>query len=180
MEEKRGQEERTEQRREVWEKYGEVKRLEWGEDLRGWARSEIGIMFPFFETFNSTFLINKKLKIDDDLSPVFVSNNNSVIPIGKLSHGELRLVHMLSVIADIYTGGGRWNTILIDEPEVGLHIDWQRELVSAIKSELIDPQEFLKPPVKIVIATHSPEIVASSPADAVPVTSLSEDLGVDL
>ena len=120
------------------------------------------------------------MKIDDDLSPVFVSNDNSVIPISKLSHGELRLVHMLSVIADIYTGGGRWKTVLIDEPEVGLHIDWQRKLVSVIKSELIDLVEFTKPPVKIVIATHSPEIVASSPADAVPVTSLSEDLGVNL
>jgi predicted ATP-dependent endonuclease of OLD family len=96
---------------------------------------------------------------------------------------------MLSTISNNPKLGGRWPTILIDEPEVGLHIDWQRKLVSSIKGHYeVLPRGFgeelpglgwmkqILLPVKVVIATHSPEIVGSSPEDAVSIEPLSDEL----
>jgi len=141
--------------------------------------------YPFFEDYNNDFLINKKMKIKDDLSVIIVTDSGSVIPYTKLSHGELRLIYMLSTISDKPKTGGRWPTVLIDEPEVGLHIDWQRKLVSSIKGHYeiapgIETRKRDAPPimlpVKVVIATHSPEIVASSPEDAVSIEPVSDEL----
>ena len=145
--------------------------------------------YPFFEDYNNDFLINKKMKIKDDLSVIIVTDSGSVIPYSKLSHGELRLMYMLSTISDNPKSGVRWPTVLIDEPEVGLHIDWQRKLVTSIKGHYeVNPPGFggeklgvawLKQillPVKVVIATHSPEIVGSSPEDAVSIEPLSDEL----
>ena len=140
--------------------------------------------YPFFKDYNNDFLINKKMKIKDDLSVIIVTDSGSVIPYSKLSHGELRLMYMLSTISDNPKSGVRWPTVLIDEPEVGLHIDWQRKLVSSIKGHYkIAPRAFgfledspIMHPVKVVIATHSPEIVGSSPEDAVSIEPLSDEL----
>ena len=93
-------------------------------------------------------------------------------------------MYMLSTISNNPKSGVRWPTVLIDEPEVGLHIDWQRKLVSSIKGHYkIAPRAFgfsgdspIMHPVKVVIATHSPEIVGSSPEDAVSIEPLSDEL----
>jgi hypothetical protein len=141
--------------------------------------------YPFFEDYNSNFLINKSMKISDNLAVIVVTDSGSVIPYSKLSHGELRLMYMLGTISDNPKSGVRWPTVLIDEPEVGLHIDWQRKLVSSIKGfydiddrKPVEMAMVLKArhPVKVVIATHSPEIVASSPEDAVSIEPLSDEL----
>jgi predicted ATPase len=39
---------------------------------------------------------------------------------------------------------------MADEPELSLHISWQRNIVSAIRS--------INPNAQIIVATHSPEI----------------------
>jgi predicted ATP-binding protein involved in virulence len=44
------------------------------------------------------------------------------------------------------------NTILIDEPEISMHIDWQRSLVQSMTR--------LNPQAQIILATHSPEVMA--------------------
>lgn len=207
--------------------------------------------FPFFEEING-MLHGKSLKVDDRLSTIVVSNwqegedgegrSNSIIPFSKLSHGELRLMHILSAAAhDPYTpmpgrfaNLKRWPTILIDEPESGLHISWQREIVPIIKrfyalmneSEAVtqaresreryrrmeevrmsiahiesnleltkeeermlkhlksqrdgmdranseDNRYLVGHPTKMIIATHSPEIVGSSPEDSVVIEGAS-------
>jgi predicted ATP-dependent endonuclease of OLD family len=51
------------------------------------------------------------------------------------------------------------NPILIDEPEMSMHIDWQTELVSAIRQ--------LNPKAQLILATHSPEIMAEVADDKV-------------
>ncbi len=51
------------------------------------------------------------------------------------------------------------NTLLIDEPEISLHIDWQRALVASIRD--------LNPEAQLILATHSPEIMAEIPDDKI-------------
>ncbi len=42
--------------------------------------------------------------------------------------------------------------LIIDEPELSMHIDWQRKFIGALRK--------LSPDSQIIIATHSPEIMA--------------------
>ena len=44
------------------------------------------------------------------------------------------------------------NTLLIDEPEMSLHVDWEKSLVPDIQQ--------LNPNVQLILATHSVEIMA--------------------
>jgi len=67
-----------------------------------------------------------------------------------LSAGEKQ---MLSFIA--YNSVYRDAVFLIDEPELSLHVDWQRQLFSILKSQQTNNQ--------FVIATHSPFIYGKYP-----------------
>lgn len=69
------------------------------------------------------------------------------IGIDMLSSGEKHLVRIL-----LESLSAQGNCIIIDEPELSLHIDWQRELVSAMQT--VNPQ------LQMVLATHSPDIMA--------------------
>jgi predicted ATPase len=69
------------------------------------------------------------------------------IGLGSLSSGEKQLLR-IGIEALIADGA----PVLIDEPELSMHIDWQRELIPAIRA--------LAPRSQLIIATHSPEIMA--------------------
>ena len=131
------------------------------------------ICFPFLKIINDDFLENKRLVITSSLKTVIVSRGLQ-IPFNKISHGESRLLQILWVIGqDTYSLINtsklrRWKTVIIDEPEVGLHIDWQRKLTSAIKGFYDPDSDSIQfDPVNVILCTHSPEIVASAPEDSI-------------
>jgi predicted ATP-dependent endonuclease of OLD family len=64
-----------------------------------------------------------------------------------LSSGEKQL---LLLLIETFLAGE--TCILIDEPEISMHIDWQEQLVEAMVQ--------LNPKAQIIITTHSPEIMA--------------------
>lgn len=76
------------------------------------------------------------------------------IPLAGLSSGEKQLVRIL--IEVIMTDDG---IIIIDEPELSMHIDWQRELVKAMQT--------VNPAAQIIMATHSPEIMENVPDECI-------------
>jgi predicted ATP-dependent endonuclease of OLD family len=49
--------------------------------------------------------------------------------------------------------------LFMDEPEISLHLDWQRKLIQYIKE--------LNPNVQIILATHSPGIILEGWRDKV-------------
>ncbi len=73
-------------------------------------------------------------------------------PIGltSLSSGEK---HVLRLLVEVLLA--RDNSFLVDEPELSLHVDWQRELVGRMR--------LLNPHMQIIAATHSPDIMANIP-----------------
>lgn len=77
----------------------------------------------------------------------FLGDDGEPIPLRSLSSGEKQLVYIL--LETISAGP---NVVLIDEPELSLHVDWQQALISAIRT--------VNPNVQLLIATHSPEIMA--------------------
>lgn len=78
---------------------------------------------------------------------ISVSAGEVQIPVSSLSSGEIQVLRMF---VECLAGGT--STIIVDEPELSMHVDWQRRLIGCLQS--INPQ------AQIVFATHSPEIMA--------------------
>lgn len=75
------------------------------------------------------------------------NSDGTQIGLASLSSGEKHLMRIL-----VETLLSEDNTILIDEPELSMHIDWQHELIANL--------QLLNSEVQLVLATHSPEIMA--------------------
>ncbi len=69
------------------------------------------------------------------------------IGLESLSSGEK---HLLMLLVDTLLAGE--NSMIIDEPEISMHVDWQRKLIHMMRT--------LNPEAQLVVATHSPEIMA--------------------
>jgi predicted ATPase len=111
--------------------------------------------------FNSLkdFLNGKTIQPSEDMSKIIVkqkSVNNQEIELSPadLSHGELR---RLSFYAWLKTNKINNSIVLVDEIEIGLHPDWQYQIVR-------DLEEW-EPSNQYILATHSYEICSAlSPA----------------
>ena len=78
-----------------------------------------------------------------------ILKKHSELKLNLLSSGEKQLLIFLT---EIFLNGSKFTTFIADEPELSLHIDWQRELINSIR--------ILNRNSQIIIATHSPDIVA--------------------
>ena len=68
----------------------------------------------------------------------------------ELSSGEKHLIALLGRVALAQREG---SIFIADEPELSLHLEWQRKIIPAIKQ--------LSPKTQIIVATHSPAIIPS-------------------
>jgi energy-coupling factor transporter ATP-binding protein EcfA2 len=80
--------------------------------------------------------------------------NGELIPASALSSGEK---HLLKLLLSAMRAGS--HTIIIDEPELSLHIDWQKKLIETIR--LVNPN------CQLIVASHSPEIMADVPDEKI-------------
>lgn len=95
--------------------------------------------------------------LDKDKNIYFQNSLGDKINIDQLSTGEKEL---LNNIFFLYIADIKDNIILIDEPEISLHPSWQNRIVKIYK-------EFAKTNNnQIIIATHSPQIIASTPNES--------------
>jgi predicted ATP-dependent endonuclease of OLD family len=76
------------------------------------------------------------------------------IPLQSLSSGEKQLLQLLLEIL-----AAESNTVMIDEPELSMHVDWQQRLVASMVR--------VNPNCQLLLATHSPEVMAEVPAESV-------------
>jgi predicted ATP-dependent endonuclease of OLD family len=96
---------------------------------------------------------DKHVIFEDD--EIYVKNSDGKqIGLASLSSGEK---HLLRILVEALLAGE--STILIDEPELSMHIDWQHDLVSNIR--------LLNPNTQLILATHSPEIMAEISDDRI-------------
>ena len=65
------------------------------------------------------------------------------------------LVIMLTTLVQDQTPG----VLLMDEPEISLHIEWQQQLIQRVRS--------LNPNVQIIMTTHSPALIMDGWMDSV-------------
>jgi len=102
------------------------------------------------EEFIST---NKRISFSESQITVMVADGKT-IGLDLLSSGEKQLIRIL---VDALSNGA--HPIIIDEPELSMHIDWQHELVRALRT--------VNPDGQAILATHSPEIMADLPDEKI-------------
>jgi len=93
------------------------------------------------------FSRGKTVKFADTSIDVIADSKES-IGLHALSSGEKHFLYILieCLKADI-------SSIIIDEPEISMHVDWQKDLISSMQE--------LNPKAQIIAATHSPEVMAN-------------------
>ncbi|WP_146223174.1 AAA family ATPase, partial [Serratia marcescens] len=102
---------------------------------------------------------HKTIKVNKDEGITFSSiisdkrNNPINIALGKLSSGEQ---HELVLFFKLIFNSTPGDLILIDEPELSLHISWQTQFIDDLKRVAALNE------ISAVIATHSPDIISSN------------------
>jgi len=85
----------------------------------------------------------------------FIQNGETLTPY-QLSSGEKQ---MIVILLTVLVENKEHYALLMDEPEISLHIDWQKRLINIIRS--------INPNVQIILSTHSPAVIMDGWMDAV-------------
>ena len=85
-----------------------------------------------------------------------VTNTGKKLNIFELSSGEKQL---LLILLTVLCQDEKPSILLMDEPEISLHLRWQYELIEIIRT--------LNPNCQVIIATHSPSIYGKGWRDKV-------------
>lgn len=83
-----------------------------------------------------------------------IARGNTTISLRGLSSGQK---HVLRLFIETLKVG--FSSLMIDEPEISMHVDWQKRLVKSMRK--------LNPAAQLILATHSPEIMADIPDDRI-------------
>ena len=89
----------------------------------------------------------KSIRIDVNTNTVVFDHGGHTVRLEDLSSGEKQF---LLIMLKIFLMEEKPAVLLMDEPEISLHIDWQHELINVIR--------VLNPHCQIIMSTHSPSI----------------------
>lgn len=112
----------------------------------------------FFTLVNSLFEeTGKEITIDPQNNIlVFSIKGTEKIQLDQLSSGEKQI---LLILTTVFLQEEKPNILLMDEPEISLHINWQDRLIELIRK--------LNPNCQLILTTHSPNIFANGWEDKI-------------
>lgn len=116
----------------------------------------------FFHLVDSLFEeTGKKITIDPQNNTLAfsVQSGHGIsknILLGQLSSGEKQI---LLILTTVFLQEEKPNVLLLDEPEISLHISWQDCLIERIRE--------LNPNCQVIMTTHSPNIFANGWEDRI-------------
>lgn len=119
--------------------------------VRLWDRVRETSIELFRELLNRRFLY-KQVRIDKSQGLVFKTESGQQLPPTSLSTGEQHEVVILYQLLFLTQPD---SLVLIDEPEISLHVAWQKPFLS----DLARIAQLSK--VDFLIATHSPQIISN-------------------
>ena len=108
----------------------------------------------FISLVNECFAETGKTLSNDSTKLVFLKDNAIGIYPKELSSGEKQL---LIILLTVLLERGEEYILMLDEPEISMHISWQYKLIDMILQ--------LNPNVQIVLTTHSPMIFSDGWGD---------------
>lgn len=92
----------------------------------------------------------KSISVDKNVGFVVKRGSDITVPLEKLSSGEQ---HQLVLFFELLFELQRNALILIDEPELSLHVAWQKKFIPDLQ-RIISLNEF-----DVLLATHSPQLI---------------------
>ncbi len=119
------------------------------------AKEKLGVfddLYARVKTFlriANTRLLYKQVSVSQEGMKITTSNGSDLRP-ELLSSGEQ---HQIVLLFDLLFETKKNSLILIDEPELSLHVAWQREVLADLQ-ELAELSDF-----RALLATHSPQII---------------------
>jgi ABC-type enterochelin transport system ATPase subunit len=120
-----------------------------------------------FERLMNEFFENKRIRITARKGFEITTTKGKFLREDQLSSGEYHLLYLM-VTALVTQRHG--SVIAIDEPEMSMHLKWQRNLIRA----LIECASRAEP--QFIFATHSPEIAADYIDDMISLTAAPADI----
>jgi len=112
--------------------------------------SNIADKIVIFKRIINSWFKYKKLEIDKKEGFFFVTDNGDRLSPRDLSSGEQ---HELIMLYELLFKAEAGSLILIDEPEISLHVGWQSQFLQ----ELLEITKLAD--LDILMATHSPDII---------------------
>lgn len=109
----------------------------------------------FFNLVDRLFLSTQK-KIVRDHNEILFHQHGEVVSPYLLSSGEKQ---MLIILLTVLVENREPYVLLMDEPEISLHIEWQQSLIGLVLD--------LNPQIQIILSTHSPAVIMDGWADCV-------------
>lgn len=106
----------------------------------------------FSSILNKRKFIFKKLEISPDFGFKFTTEDGNTLSLTDLSSGEQQEVVLLYELLFRVKPD---SLVLIDEPEISLHVAWQKEVLNDLL-EIIKIKN-----IKVITATHSPQIIGN-------------------
>lgn len=110
----------------------------------------------FFDIIDTLFASTGKKIVRESDHLLFVTKNGTRIPPYFLSSGEKQ---MLIILVNVLVQFGKDYIMILDEPEISLHFDWQRRMIEDLF--------MLNPRLQLILATHSPAVVMNGWTDRV-------------
>ncbi|MDP3105010.1 MAG: AAA family ATPase [Candidatus Methanoperedens sp.] len=104
----------------------------------------------FTNILNERRFTYKTIQIDRENGFYFKTSKGKVLELTQLSSGEQ---HEVVLLYELIFNAKQNVLVLIDEPEISLHITWQKEFLNDLL-RIIKIQN-----IQVVIATHSPSII---------------------
>lgn len=104
----------------------------------------------FTSILNERRFTYKTIHIDSNKGFYFKTINGQILELNELSSGEQ---HEVVLLYELIFNTAPNNIVLIDEPEISLHVAWQKEFVNDLL-KIIELQGF-----QVMMATHSPSII---------------------
>lgn len=114
-------------------------------------REAVFALMDNFVNHINDFLNEKKISLapDHDFG-LKITKTTDEIAFTALSSGEKQLIVLL---AEAVLQKQSQSIFIADEPELSLHIEWQRKLLGAVRE--------LNPNAQLIVATHSPQIAGA-------------------
>ncbi|MBH2618308.1 AAA family ATPase [Serratia ureilytica] len=121
----------------------------------------------FIEEVNKLLLdSNKKIVINEDIYVYSTNLPKEKIELNCLSSGERQLIYIMATVANTNNSP---TFLLMDEPEISLHLNWQERIIDSIKA--------INPNCQIIVVTHSPAIIMNGYMDSyIDMKDISEEM----
>ena len=117
---------------------------------------------------NGKQLVTTSRQEHDPTPQLWIRHNDGTLSrLDTLSSGERQIAGLIYAATHLAAG----SVVLVDEPELSLHVDWQRAIIGAMVKQLPEKQ--------LIVCTHSPAIGSAFMENMVPLIPTSTDSPIE-